>query len=112
MAIYGVTVSVAPRRMDPLQAEIVTTVRTTVGLVIAVNFADVAPAATVTLLGIVTSAPLLLNRRTNTPPAGAGPFSTTVPVDGLPPLTVAGDKVNETREGGLTVRVADTLLPT
>jgi hypothetical protein len=87
-ANYGVTVSVALLRIDPLQAEMVTAFWVGVNLVFAVNVADVIPAGTVTLLGTRTSNGLLLDRRTNTPPAGAGPLSVTVPVDGLPPLTV------------------------
>ena len=64
-----------------------------------------------TLLGTVTNAVLLLDRLTNTPPVGAGPLSTTVPGDELPPLTVQGDKVNEDKAGGFTVSVADTVFP-
>jgi hypothetical protein len=110
MASYGVTVSVALLSTVPLHAETVTTVRVGVNLVRAVKLADVDPAATVTLLGTLTRIGLLLDRRTNTPPAGAGPLSTTVPVEGVPPLTVLGTKVRETSAGGLTVRVAVTLL--
>ena len=43
---------------SPLEAVMVTTVRVTVGFVSAVNLADLDPAATVTLLGTVTSAVL------------------------------------------------------
>ena len=111
IAIYGVTVRVALLTIDPLEAEIVTTVLVNVAFVSAVNFADLDPAATVTLLGTVTSAVLLLDRLTNIPPVGAGPLSTTVPVDELPPLTVLGAKVNEDKTGGFTVSVADTVFP-
>ena len=109
MASYGVTVSVALLRTDPFQAEIVAYMVRGTGLVCTVNVVDVSPAGTVTLLGTLAIIGLLLDRRTNTPPAGAGPLRTTVPVEGAPPLTVLGTKVRETSEGGLTVRVAVTL---
>ena len=89
----------------------VTTVLVNVGFVCAVNFADLDPAAIVTLLGTVTSAVLLLDRLTTTPPVGAGPLSTTVPLDELPPLTVLGDKVTADNAGGFTVSAADTFFP-
>ena len=101
--------SVAFLSTDPFQAEIVTAMVFAVGLVFAVNVADVVPGATVTLYGTVTRG-LMLDRRITRPPAGAGPLSTTVPVDELPPFTVVGDNVNETKAGGLTVNIADTLL--
>jgi hypothetical protein len=51
------------------------------------------PAATVTLAPTCAAA-LLLASVTSTPPAGAAALNVTVPVDELPPTTVAG--VNET----------------
>jgi hypothetical protein len=80
-------------------AEIVTDVLVFTTLVVTVNFALVAPADTVTLAGTVATAVLLLERVTITPPVGAGSDSVTVPVDGLPPVTVLGLRVSELRAG-------------
>jgi hypothetical protein len=57
-------------------------------LVLAVNAALVAPAGTVTLAGTLTRVVLLLDSVTTAPPAGAGVPRITVPVEGLPPMTV------------------------
>jgi hypothetical protein len=48
-----------------------------------------APAVTVTLAPTCAAA-LLLVSVTSAPPAGAAPLNVTVPVDELPPTTVAG----------------------
>src|SRR5437588_639002 len=50
------------------------------GLVLTVNVALLAPAATVTLAGTV-AVDVLLERETAAPPVGAGPLSVTVPVE-------------------------------
>src|SRR3989454_10164604 len=63
-------------------------------LVVTVNVVLVAPAGTVTLPGTV-AAVLLLDRVTDAPPAGAGPFSVTVPVELPPPVTVVGFSASE-----------------
>jgi hypothetical protein len=64
------------------------------------------PAGTVTEPGTVAAwAPL--ERLTMTPPAPAGPDSTTVPVDGLPPVTLVGFKLSETSVAAVIVRFAD-----
>jgi hypothetical protein len=80
------------------------------GLVVIVNVAEVAPAATVTLDGACAVVVLLLDRETTAPPVGAGPVSLTVPVDEVPPITDAGLTVTPlplpVRVGGVTVRVA------
>jgi hypothetical protein len=77
------------------------------------KLAAVVPAATVTLVGTVAAA-LLLARVTAAPPAGAGAVKVTVPVEGLPPPTLAG--LRETAESfapddGFTVTVALRVVP-
>jgi len=68
----------------------VTGVDVVTALVVTVNVALLAPAATVTLAGTVAVDVLLLVRVTAAPPAGAGPLSVTVPIEEDPPLTVVG----------------------
>ena len=69
--------------------------------------AVVAFAANVTLGGTV-AAGLLLVRVTTAPPTGAGPLRVTVPVEGLPPITLVGFTVTEdmVTGTGVTIRVA------
>ena len=104
----SVVVWVAP----PEDAEIVTGVEAATALVVAVNVVLLAPAGTVTLPGTV-AAGLLLDSVTGAPPAGAGPFSVTVPVELLPPVTVVGFTPSEERRTGFgfTVRVAVRVTP-
>ena len=59
-------------------------------LVVTVNVALLAPAATVTLAGTVAAAALSLERETAAPPLGAGPLRVTVPAEGDPPITLIG----------------------
>lgn len=59
-------------------------------LVLTVNVALVAPAATVTLEGTLATVVLLLESVICAPPAGAGPLSVTVPVEEFPPVTLVG----------------------
>jgi hypothetical protein len=73
-------------------------------LLVTVKFAIVARAATVTLDGTVATPVLLLDRVTEIPFAGAGPFKVTVPVEGVPPLTVEGLRVRDVTPGAATVR--------
>jgi hypothetical protein len=54
------------------------------------NVADELPAGTVTLAGTAASELLEDSVTTKPPPAGAFPRNRTVPIDGLPPATVAG----------------------
>jgi len=68
-------------------------------LVLTVNVALLAPAATVTLAGTVAVDVLLLERETVAPPVGAGPLSVTVPVEADPPVTLVGFNVSEERVG-------------
>jgi len=84
--------------------------------VLTVNVAVVAPAAAVTLDGTVAAAVLLLESATVAPPAGAGPLNVTVPVEGVPPMTLVGFSVSDERVGGgggadVTVSEADRVAP-
>ena len=67
-------------------------------LVLTVNDALVAPAATVTLEGTLATVVLLLESVTCAPPVGAGPLSVTVPVEEFPPVTLVGFSEIEERE--------------
>src|SRR6267143_1354611 len=85
-----------------------TAVDAATALVVTLKLALVPPGATVTLAG-TTPAGLLLESVTCPPPAGAGPFSVTVPAEGLPPVTFAGLRTSEEMTGtaeGVTVSVA------
>ena len=70
------------------------------------NVAVVAPEPIVTLLGTVATPVLALLSVTNTPAAGAGPFSVTVPVDELPPRTDVGLRATELSVAAVIVKVA------
>lgn len=89
------------------EAEMFAVVEMITILVFTVKVALVAPAGTVTLAGTL-AAPLLLVRRTCEPPAGAGPFRVTVPVEVPrgPPTTLFGLRVSEDTAGGRTVSMA------
>jgi len=94
-------------------AEMVAVVERTTILVVTVKVAVVAPAGTVTPLAGTLAAALLLESITCAPPAGAGPFSVTVPVDvpSGPPITLVGFRVSEDTIGGRTVSVAVCVPP-
>ncbi len=79
-------------------------------VVVTVNVAELAPAATVTELGAVALV-LLDDRLTDIPPVGATPVRVTVPVDEVPPVTEVGLSETPLRVGGLMVRVADWSTP-
>ena len=57
--------------------------------VVAVNVALELPALTVTVAG-TTALALLLDNATTTPPVGAVPVRVTVPMEEVPPVTLAG----------------------
>src|SRR6266850_3110214 len=96
----GTTVRVAVRVAPPYDAEMVADVDAATAVVLTVNVALVAPAGTVTLPDTV-AAELLLDSVTCAPPAGAGPFSVTVPTAEPPPTTL----------GGLTVSASSVTAP-
>jgi hypothetical protein len=92
----------------------VTGVDVVTALVLTVNVALLAPAATVTLAGTV-AVDVLLVRVTAAPPASAGPLSVTVPVeDCAPPVTLVGFSVSVESVGeacGATVSEAVLVTP-
>ena len=73
----------------PKEPVTVTAVEAVTDDVVIVNAALVAPAATVTLAGVLADA-LLSESETTAPPEGAAPVSVTVPCDELPPVTLVG----------------------
>jgi hypothetical protein len=74
--------------------------------VVTVKVPLVVPAGMLRLAGTVAEEVRLLARVTTEPPAGAGPESSTVPVEGLPPATVLGVSVTDKGVGdGTTVKV-------
>ena len=78
--------------------------------VVAVNVNDVWPAAIETDAGTVTAA-LLDARITVTPPVGAAPFNVIVPVDALPPVTLAGLKAIDATFGAVIPSDPLTVVP-
>jgi len=93
----------------------VTEVDAVTALVATVNVALVAPAATVTLAGVLATVVLLLESVTVAPPDGAAAVKVTVPVDEFPPVTLVGFRVSEERVArggtGVTVSEADLVTP-
>ncbi len=74
------------------------------GVVLIVNVAVVAPAATTTFAGTVALVSLA-DSVTVVPPVGAAPSRVTVPVEVLPPTTDVGETDTLTSAGGLIVSV-------
>lgn len=84
---------------------IVTVVLLATATVVTVKEADVAPAGTVTLAGVVADG-LLSDKVTTVPLAGAAPVSVTVPVEEAPPIKLVGLMVRLDSTPGLIARVA------
>lgn len=106
----ALTVSAAVLLTPLNEAVIVAVVVAATAVVFTVKFAVEAPAATVTLAGTVAE-PLLLERVTTVPPAGANPVRVTVPVDDVPPVTLVGFSATLESAAGLIVRVAVCVPP-
>jgi len=83
---------------------IVAVVALDTALVVTVNVAVCAPAATVTEVG-TTALELFDESPTTVPPDAEGPLNVTVPADGLPPVTVEGVSETLTSEAGVMVRI-------
>jgi len=75
------------------------------GFVLIANVAEALPAGIVMVAATVTEL-ALLERETFSPPEGAGPLKTSLPVEDLPPTTLEGLTVSKTNAGGLIVSVA------
>ena len=84
---------------------------TATGVVVTAKVADVALAATVTVAGTCAAAVLLLDNVTTAPPAGAGPFRVTVPVDEFPPSTETGLRLTKLGTGAVMVKLAVCVEP-
>ena len=89
-------------------AVIVAEVTLATAVVVTVKVAVVAPAATVTVGGTV-ALPVLDVRLIDVPPVGAGAPRVTVPVEGEPPVTVAGERETAVSDAELIVRFALTV---
>ena len=81
--------------------------------VVTTKLALVAPPGMVTLSGTLAVRGRLLPRFTATPPAGAGLATVTVPVAGVPPVTVVGLTVRDVSSGrlGYSVTGRDSVTP-
>jgi len=99
-----VIVSVAVFVVAPSVAEIVDVVVAGVEVVVIVKLADNAPEEIMTDAG--TEASPVAPRVTTTPPAPAGAYRVTVPVELFPPTTELGETDTLLRPAGLIVKVA------
>jgi len=95
----GVTVSGADFVAPPNVPAIVTTVDALTAVVVTLNVALFAPAATVTVAGTLTIIVLLLESVTLAPPAGAAAVSVAVPCAAFPPTTLVGLSVMLDNDG-------------
>jgi len=104
------TVSVPVAEVLLAEAVVVAVTLAATAVVPIVNVAVVLPAGTVTETGTETG-PLVLLRLTARPPAGAAPLRVTVPVDGVPPVTLDGLNVTLDGVAAVTVTVPDAEPP-
>ena len=110
LSVGAVTVKL-PVVVTPYVPAIVTVVLLATGVVVTVNVADIAPAATLTLAGTCAALVLLLDSITSAPPAGAAAANVTVPVDEVPPRTEVGLRVTVRSDPVITVRLAVWVTP-
>ena len=110
--VYGATLTTAVLVTPPWLAEIVTDVVEVTALVATVKVAVLPPAATLMLAGIVATVGRLLASEIMVPPLGAGLLSVTVPVEGLPPVTLLGFKASAASVPGAAVTVSVAVLVT
>jgi len=106
----GLTVTVACSETPLRLPVIVTPTCAATAVVLIVKVAEDLPAGMVTVAGTVAAFEPL-ESFTTSPPEGAGPLSVAVPVEGVPPVTVAGLREIEVNAGGSTVRVAFCVTP-
>ena len=97
--------------ITPLVAEMVTDLVVVTVRVVTVNVVVVVPATSVTLAGTVATEVKLLERVITAPPVGAGPFKVTVPVEGVPPLTLLGFRARALSTGAVTVKAVVRVAP-
>ena len=98
-------VSVAVFEVDPNLPVIVAVALTPAVVVVTLNDAVVLPAATLTEFGTLAPARLLASD-TVVPPDGASAVRVTVPVDEVPPKTVVGLRVTDSRLGPASAKLA------
>ena len=84
----GTTFNVAVRVTLLREAEIITEAVAATGVVSTVKVIEFSPAGTMMVAGTLATAGLLLERLTTRSTGSAGPFRVTVPVEGVPPVTV------------------------
>ena len=110
----GFTVRTADR-CTPREPVIVTGVDAATEDVVTVNCAVEEPTGTVTLAGTAATAALLLESETTAQQAETVPVSVTVPVEGLPPVTLVGLSASEESCGpggaGFTLIVSHFVIP-
>lgn len=103
--VEGLIVRVAVKLTEFSVPVIVALVTAETAAVVTVKVAVVAPEATVTDAGAVAFE-LFELRLTTKPPAGAGPFRATVPVEAAPPIKELGASDRPDNVAGLMVNVA------
>lgn len=105
LTVGGLTVKVAVCGEVPVVAVIVSDFAAGTATVVTVKVVEVVPAGTETDARTVAEASLDV-RLTVMPPVGAGPLSVIVPVEEVPPVTVAGLRATVVTVGALIVRGA------